>query len=95
MLGYKESWAVSSNRESGEGYSDISIEIGDERIGIIIEVKYPDNGDLEKGCVEALEQIEKNDYEDVLRNNGMQTVLKYGISCYKKHCRVVLAQSDL
>lgn len=93
LLGYKESWAVSSNRESGEGYSDISIEIGDERIGIIIEVKYPDNGDLEKGCVEALEQIEKNDYEDILRNNGMQTVLKYGISCYKKHCKVVLAQA--
>lgn len=89
LLRYKESWAVSSNRESGEGYSDIVIEIGRERVGIIIEVKYSDDGKLDKACVEALEQIEKNDYEQVLRDNGMQTILKYGIACYKKQCKVV------
>ena len=61
---------------------------GDERIGIIIEVKYPGDGNLEKGCEEALAQIEKNGYEEVLRGNGMQTILKYGIACYKKHCKV-------
>lgn len=88
LLSYKESWAVSSNKESGDGYSDISVEIGDERIGIIIEVKYPGDGNLEKGCEEALAQIEKNGYEEVLRGNGMQTILKYGIACYKKHCKV-------
>ncbi|MBQ8232036.1 MAG: AAA family ATPase [Lachnospiraceae bacterium] len=89
LLRYKESWAVSSNRESGEGYSDIVIEIGRERIGIIIEVKYSDDGKLDKACAEALEQIEKNDYEQVLRENGMKTILKYGIACHKKQCKVV------
>ena len=89
---YKESWAVSSNEESGEGYSDIVVEIGKERIGIIVELKYPKDGNLEKGCREALEQIEKNDYEEVLRNNGMRTILKYGIACHKKQCKVIKLQ---
>lgn len=86
---YKESWAVSSNRESGEGYSDIVIEIGRERVGIIIEVKYAGDGNLDKGCIEALKQIEDNDYEETLRNDGIQTILKYGIACHKKRCKVV------
>ena len=89
LLRYKENWAVSSNRESGEGYSDIIVEAGRERMGIIIELKYPGDGNLDKGCDEALKQIEKNDYEEVLRNNGMKTILKYGIACYKKQCKVV------
>ena len=89
LLSYKASWAVSSNRESGEGYSDIAVEIGRERLGIIIEVKYCQDGNLDKGCAEALRQIEDNHYEEVLRENGMQTILKYGIACYKKLCKVV------
>ena len=89
LLSYKESWAVSSNRESGEGYSDIVIEIGEERLGIIIELKYAEDGKLEQGCSRALEQIEMQRYEEVLLNDGMQKVLKYGIACCKKHCKVV------
>ncbi len=92
LLSYKASWAVSSNRESGEGYSDIVVEVGRERLGIIIEVKYCEDGDLDKGCAEALRQIEDSDYEEVLRENGMQTILKYGIACYKKQCKVVQCQ---
>ena len=91
LLRYKENWAVSSNRESGEGFSDIVIETDRERIGMIIEVKYADDGKLDKACAEALNQIEDNDYEEVLRSNGMRTILKYGIACYKKHCKVVKA----
>ena len=89
LLRYKEDWAVSSNRESGDGYSDIAVEIGEDRIGIIIEVKYADDGNLEKACAEALNQIEENHYEEEIRRCGMKTVLKYGIACYKKHCKVV------
>ncbi|MBO5070456.1 MAG: AAA family ATPase [Roseburia sp.] len=92
LLRYKENWELSSNQESGDGYSDIIIRTGKERIGIIIEVKYAKNGDLEKGCVEALEQIETNNYEEELRKNGMRIILKYGIACYKKRCMVVLAE---
>ena len=89
LLRYKESWAVSSNRESGQGYSDIVIEIGEERLGIIIELKYSEDGKLEQGCSRALEQIEMQRYEEVLLNDGMQKVLKYGIACCKKRCKVV------
>ncbi len=90
LLGFKDAWYVSSNRETGEGYSDILVEIEDEETGIIIEVKYPDNADLDEGCRMALDQIEKKDYEAQLRDDGMRTILKYGIACYKKRCRVRL-----
>ncbi len=90
ILMFKNNWAVDSNRESGDGYYDISIEIEDESIGIIIEVKYADNGQFEAACAEALEQIDDHDYTAELRQDDMQTILKYGIACYKKKCRVVM-----
>ena len=34
LLAYKDAWAVFSNRESGEGYSDILVEIEEEEIGM-------------------------------------------------------------
>lgn len=92
LLRYKENWELSSNQESGDGYSDIIIKTGKERIGIIIEVKYAKNGNLEKECADALEQIETNNYQEELKNSGMQTILKYGIACYKKRCMVMLAE---
>ena len=89
FLSFKEGWTVASNRETGEGYSDIVIEIEEERTGIIIEIKYPKSENLEAACQEALEQIERNRYDEYLRNQGMQTILKYGIACWKKRCKVV------
>lgn len=89
ILGYKSGWYVSSNKEAGEGYSDIQIEIEDEKIGIVIEVKYAHDSDLAGVCGEALTQIEKKGYARQLYTDGMEKVLKYGIACYKKECRVV------
>lgn len=94
ILGMKEQWAVFSNREAGDGYSDIMIETDDD-IGIIIEVKYAHDGDLDAGCKEALRQIEDTRYEEELRDEGMERILKYGIACYKKRCKVsIYGQSD-
>lgn len=90
LLGFKSSWAVFSNREAGVGYSDIQIMIDDEELGIIIEVKYAEDGNLEAGCRRALKQIEKNQYEEQLRDEGMEKIWKYGIACYKKRCKVLL-----
>ena len=90
LLGYREDWAIFSNVESGEGFSDILIESGDGELGIVIEVKYPDGGDLEKGCREALEQIERMGYEERLRQDDIERVLKYGIACNRKKCRVAV-----
>ena len=44
ILSYKGGWYVTSNRENGDGFSDIMVRIDDEDVGIIIEVKYAENG---------------------------------------------------
>ena len=59
---------------------------------LYIEVKYAENADFEAGCRKALEQIEKNRYEERLVDAGMQRIFKFGIACYKKRCRVVLGE---
>ena len=92
LLSYKSSWAVTSNRESGEGYSDILVEAEDADLGIVIEVKYAEDGDLEAGCREALKQIERKDYGELFWDWGIDRVLKYGIAFYKKRCRVELGE---
>ncbi|MCD8325183.1 MAG: ATP-binding protein, partial [Lachnospiraceae bacterium] len=88
ILGFKGNWYVRSNRESGDGYSDILIEAEDEEIGIIIEVKYADRGNYDAAIKEALGQIEDNHYEDELRREGYETIYKYGFACYRRKCRV-------
>ena len=74
-------------------FSDILIEIEDNDTGIVIEIKYPDNGDLETGCQDALAQIEEKEYTERLLQDGMKTIIKYGIACYKKTCKVVCRNS--
>lgn len=94
ILSCYDAWVVSSNREAGDGYSDILLAMGDEETGVVIEVKYAENGNLEESCKKALQQIETNHYEDALRKEGMEHILKYGIACYKKRCRVMLVEQD-
>ncbi len=93
LLSHREDWDVDSNIESGEGFSDIQVEIEDESLGIVIELKYPDGGNLEEGCAEALNQIEEKGYEERLREDGMSNVIKYGIACWKKRCMVRVEQN--
>ena len=89
LLGYRSNWLIWSNAESGIGYSDILIEVPTNRTGIVIEVKYADDGDLDAACEEALEQIEKKDYVAKLKQDGMKNFIRYGIACFKKMCKVV------
>ena len=89
LLAYMDGWLVKSNAESGEGYSDISIEIRQREIGIVIELKYAEDGTFEAGCQEALRQIHERKYESALIKNGLHTIYRYGIACYKKRCKVV------
>lgn len=88
ILGYKKGWYVKSNEESGDGYSDILIKIQSLRIGILIEIKYADKGELDKACNFALEQITQKRYAENLVEEGYCTILRYGIACYNKRCRV-------
>ena len=84
-----DGWEVRSNSESGDGYSDISVEIAEEEIGIVIEFKYAENARFDAGCQSALQQIRDNHYEEALLDHGMKTVYRYGIACYKKRCKVI------
>ena len=92
ILGVKTRWGISSNREMGEGYADILAEPDTGDMGIIIEVKYAHDGNLDGACKEALKQIEYTKYEDDLEDDGVENILKYGIACYKKRCKVILAE---
>lgn len=90
VLGFKDGWSVSSNKESGDGFSDILIQIDDADTGIVIEVKYAEGGQEEKMCQKALEQMNKKHYAQSLRQAGIHKILKYGIVCNGKRCKVVL-----
>ena len=127
LLGHREDWYIRSNAESGDKgilanalFSDILIEIEEDGIGIVIEVKYSNSSRksgkarekieenagensgekaverfakvaaLEKECREALAQIEDLGYDAQLRLDGMVTVIKYGIACDRKQCRVMV-----
>ncbi len=92
LLRSKEEWKVISNRESGKGYADIVIEILHERTGIVIEVKYAEDGKLEAGCMAAMEQIEKMDYAQYLYSDGMKKIIKCGIACCRKDCKAVFEE---
>ena len=90
LLQNQDSWLVKSNAETGEGYSDISVQTP-ERTGIVIELKYADDGDLEKACREALKQIEEKKYAEGLKRRSMKKIIKYGIAFYEKDCMVAMA----
>lgn len=93
LFGNMDGWKVKSNAESGDGYSDISVEVEDQEIGIVIELKYAENAAFDNACKETLEQIleqiHDRNYEQALADNGMTTIYRYGIACYKKRCKVV------
>lgn len=101
ILGIKEEWGVFSNQETGEGYSDILIETENSETAILIEVKYAGievkyagDGNLDVACERALKQVEERKYDEELRENGVDKILKYGIACYMKRCKVKLAEES-
>ena len=90
LLRSQGNWLIQSNAKTGEGYSDISIQTPD-RIGIVIELKYADDGNLEAACAEALKQIEIKKYAEGLRRRSLKKILKYGLAFCEKECMAVMA----
>ena len=91
LLSYDPDWYITSNRESGDGYSDIMIEVEHKQMGIVIEIKYAENiKALDQACEKALKQIKEKHYDQKLEEEGYETILNYGIACYKKRCKVKL-----
>ncbi len=89
LLGNCGSWIVRSNRESGNGRSDITVERDDGELGFVIEVKVAKaEAALDAACDDALRQIEDRSYADALRGEGVKNVVAYGIAFCDKRCRV-------
>ena len=96
IFGYRDGWKATSNKESGDGFSDILIEVNenDSRMGIVLELKYSrSEKSLDKDCQDALQQIRDKNYEQELRKKGYQKILKYGIAFYHKKCRVMVIKN--
>lgn len=90
ILGFKEGWYVRSNREAGDGFSDIMIQMDDSDVGIMIEVKYAEESQLESACQKAVEQMKVKNYAECMYAEDIHTILKYGIACNRKKCCVLL-----
>lgn len=88
LLRAEGSWITKSSVESGTGYADMKLTISSRKTGCVIEVKYAEGGAYDSACREAMEQIEREDYAAVLRQEGVQTIHKYGIACFRKTCKV-------
>ena len=90
LRGSNPDWLIKSNRESGDGFSDILIEPEDPDAGIIIEVKYAkEMKELDAACETAMSQIKNKRYDEALRDEGRCDILAYGIAFCRKRCRVV------
>lgn len=82
-------YMVESNKEHGEGRSDIVITDVREGRAAVLEVKYARTLDkLESSCREALRQIDERMYAEEFRDNYDQ-VLCFGVAFYKKKCLVM------
>ena len=89
LLNMKD-YIIKSNRESGDGRGDIFITNSEEDTAIIIELKVADKlKDLDNKCKEALKQIDNRNYDTELIEEGYEKIIKYGISFFKKKCRVL------
>lgn len=90
LRGSNPDWLIKSNRESGDGFSDILIEPEDPDAGIVIEVKYAkEMKELDAACEAAMAQIQNRRYDETLRDEGRCDILAYGIAFCRKRCRVV------
>ena len=89
IFGNIDGWIIMSNTESGDGYSDILVEIEENEIGLVIELKYAEDAAFDTACEKALQQIKDRNYEEILIDDGMKTIYRYGIACYKKRCKVI------
>ena len=88
MLSGINEWIIRSNAETGNGYSDILVELPEEKTGCIFELKYAETGLLDTACDKALKQAENKNYTEKLKQDGMKTIHVYAIACRLKESRI-------
>ena len=86
---------MTSNQESGDGFSDLILQRKRDQSAVILEFKKSDNDSLAaqfKLCDKAIEQISQNRYDFKLKQDCYERILKYGIAFCGKRCTVKLAE---
>lgn len=90
IFGNMEEYLVKSNRESGNGRSDIvvrSLDVSCPPMVMELKVSHTYKG-LEAACDKALAQIDHMGYDSWLPEEGYTEVWNYGISFYRKQCKI-------
>lgn len=97
ILSPLKDYRVKSNREGGNGRTDITlIPIDIKKPAVIMEFKCVKKlAELEKGCDAAMQQIEDRNYMDELLEEGCTNIIKYGICFYKKVCKAMCRKENL
>jgi hypothetical protein len=97
ILSGSNEYAVKSNRESGDGRSDILAKTGDVfEKAFVIELKtVKQEGKrpvtmemMDAAAEEAIKQIDDLSYADALLEEGYGNIGRYGIAFFRKRCRV-------
>ncbi len=90
ILSQSENYLVKSNRESGNGRSDIVVKSPSLRgRSFVLEVKVSDSIDeLEDDAMKAVQQIYDKKYMEELRMEGYRKIDCYGVSFFRKDCEV-------
>lgn len=91
LLKMMDGYILKSNRESGLGRSDLLLlSPAYEGVAVIMELKITDSfAQLNDSACQALCQIKEKKYDAELKLEGYHTFIYYGISFFKKLCRVI------
>ena len=84
-----------SNREAGDGRPDIQLMAHDYSAAVVVEVKNAGDGSedtMQKAAEAALRQSSGQSYERELQLYGYKRIHTYGIACFAKRCRILMAQ---
>nr|WP_304709916.1 AAA family ATPase [uncultured Acetatifactor sp.] len=94
ILSQSQDYLVKSNRESGNGRSDICVRSPSLRgKAFVLELKVSDSiHDLETDAEKALRQVYDKKYMEELQTEGYRKIGCYGISFYRKDCEVRLGK---
>ena len=96
ILSQSENYLVKSNRESGNGRSDIMVKSPSLRgRSFILEIKVSNSiDDLEDDAKKALQQIYEKRYMEELRTEGYRKIDCYGVSFFRKDCEVRFGKEE-
>lgn len=86
----QEKYYIKSNRESGEGRYDLSLEPRDRRkAGLLLGFKVANSEEeLNKKVEEALEQMESKKYATEMKERDILNILGFGIAFYGKKVKI-------